>query len=162
MYVYTEKGQKVREELGYNDAKAGEIAMCGFSPVDGLTAKSWEKRGYIVRKEDSKTTENADEMSPEDFLNMVTDQQRVTVNYAERQKAYKRAEAWAARNSWGISEKAFLKFAKDHQEARASGNAVKMLYIEECLTECNFHTECSLLHDGKYFEAIKHYRGTFC
>ena len=27
--------------------------------------------------------------------------------------------------------------------------------IEELLTDCNFHTECGLLHDGKYDECRK-------
>lgn len=52
MYVYTEKGEARAKQLGYTDRKAGDMAFCGREPVTGPTAKAWEAKGYIVKKED--------------------------------------------------------------------------------------------------------------
>lgn len=48
MWVYTEKGQRQAETLGFRNRKAGEQAMVGYRPVDGLVAEAWERMGYIV------------------------------------------------------------------------------------------------------------------
>lgn len=47
MYVWTKKAEKRAEELGLETRKAGDIAMCGYSPVSGLTAMAWLESGYI-------------------------------------------------------------------------------------------------------------------
>ena len=52
LYIYTEKGEAKAKELGFTDRKAEEPAFCGREPVTGTTAKAWEAKGYIVKKED--------------------------------------------------------------------------------------------------------------
>lgn len=47
MWVYTEKGQRQAELHGNKNRKAGEQAMIGYRPVDGILAKAWERSGYI-------------------------------------------------------------------------------------------------------------------
>jgi len=47
MWVYTEKGQRQAELHGNKNRKAGEQAMIGYKPVDGILAKAWERSGYI-------------------------------------------------------------------------------------------------------------------
>lgn len=58
MYIYTEKAQKRAEEIGVEPRRIGTVAMCGWKAVDGLTAKSWEKKGYVyeVKQEDRQCT----------------------------------------------------------------------------------------------------------
>ena len=51
MWVYTAHGEEVGRLHGVS-RPAGQQAMCGSQPVDGYTAKSWEKSGYIEWKED--------------------------------------------------------------------------------------------------------------
>ena len=48
MWVYTEEGQRQAETLGFRNRKAGEQAMVGYRPVDGLVAEAWARMGYIV------------------------------------------------------------------------------------------------------------------
>jgi len=48
MWVYTEKGQQQAEKLGFKNRKAGEQAMVGYRPVDGVLAGAWQRSGYIV------------------------------------------------------------------------------------------------------------------
>ena len=47
MWVHTEKGQRQAELHGNKNRKAGEQAMIGYRPVDGILAKAWERSGYI-------------------------------------------------------------------------------------------------------------------
>lgn len=47
MWVYTEKGQRQAELHGNKNRKAGEQAMIGYRPVNGILAKAWERSGYI-------------------------------------------------------------------------------------------------------------------
>lgn len=47
MWVYTEEGQRQAELHGNKNRKAGEQAMIGYRPVDGILAKAWERSGYI-------------------------------------------------------------------------------------------------------------------
>ena len=51
MWVYTAHGEEVGRLHGVS-RPAGQQAMCGGKPVDGYTAKAWEKSGYIEWKED--------------------------------------------------------------------------------------------------------------
>ena len=53
MWVYTEYGQRIGELHGVR-RPAGKPAMCGYKPVDGVTAQTWKERGYIEWKEDEK------------------------------------------------------------------------------------------------------------
>jgi len=50
MWVYTAHGEEVGRLHGVS-RPAGQQAMCGGKPVDGYTAKAWEKSGYIEWKE---------------------------------------------------------------------------------------------------------------
>lgn len=52
MWVYTEYGEKVGQRYGVSRT-AGQPAMCGYEPVKGITAKAWEKSGYIEWKDDT-------------------------------------------------------------------------------------------------------------
>ena len=58
MYIYTEKVQKRAEEIGVEPRRTGTVAMCGWKAVDGLIAKSWEKKDYVyeVKQEDRQCT----------------------------------------------------------------------------------------------------------
>ena len=47
MYIYTKKGEERARALNLDERKAGAQAYCGHKPVTGVTAKAWEKRGYI-------------------------------------------------------------------------------------------------------------------
>ena len=60
MWVYTEKGQKRAELFGNLNRKVGQPAMLGHEPVSGITAKAWEKNGYIEWKEDQDESESSD------------------------------------------------------------------------------------------------------
>lgn len=63
-----------------------------------------------------------------------------------------------ARNGWGISFTTVERMFTEHRQARERGDVRKMEQIEYRLTDCNFHKECSLLHDGKYKEALEELR----
>ena len=60
MWVYTPFGQKTAELHGNHGRIAGQPAMCGNTPVTGMTAKAWEKSGYIEWKEDQDESESSD------------------------------------------------------------------------------------------------------
>lgn len=60
-----------------------------------------------------------------------------------------------ARNGWGISLATAERMLAEHRQARKRGDVRKMEQVEYRLTDCNFHKECSLLHDGKYKEALE-------
>lgn len=60
MWVYTPYGQKTAELHGNPGRIAGQQAMCGNAPVTGMTAKAWEKSGYIEWKEDQDESESSD------------------------------------------------------------------------------------------------------
>lgn len=51
VYVYTQEGETRARELGFSDRRAGRVAFCGREPLTGSTAKAWEKKGYVIRKE---------------------------------------------------------------------------------------------------------------
>ena len=51
MWIYTAHGEEAGRLHGVS-RPAGHQAMRGGKPVDGYTAKAWEKRGYIEWKED--------------------------------------------------------------------------------------------------------------
>lgn len=65
MWVYTAFGQKAAELHGNKNRIAGQPAMCGHEPVTGITAKAWEKSGYIEWKEDpGETNEKGKDLQP--------------------------------------------------------------------------------------------------
>lgn len=80
---------------------------------------------------------------------------------AERRKTSERAAEWAASVRWGLTRDQLLKFISDHKTARAEGDAITTYYIEECLTEINFHTACSAINRGDYDAALADFDGKF-
>ena len=59
MWVYTKHGEEVGMLHGVS-RPAGQQAMLGYEPVSGMTAKAWEKNGYIEWKEDQDESESSD------------------------------------------------------------------------------------------------------
>lgn len=51
-YVYTRKGEARALFVGQTNRRAGQTAMCGGGPVDGVMATRWLEKGYICRRED--------------------------------------------------------------------------------------------------------------
>ena len=69
-------------------------------------------------------------------------------------------------NTWGFTDAELLHLVADYMDAdkkhKSTANARELMsalrekeMIEWRLEDCNFHTLCKLLHDGKYTEAIK-------
>lgn len=81
-------------------------------------------------------------------------QDRTAVSSDERKRIADRAYDWAKRHHWGINKQEFVNFVTSHQKARKDGDERRMIYIEEVLTEINFHYACSCLHSGQYEEAL--------
>lgn len=50
-------------------------------------------------------------------------------------------------------------WAVQHRLAVKENDIDKIKWIENMLTDINFHQECSLFHEGKYNEALKSLRG---
>jgi len=65
MWVYTEQGQRQAELHGNKNRKAGDQAMIGFKPVDGILAQAWVQRGYIEWKEEHAECPKSDASSAE-------------------------------------------------------------------------------------------------
>ena len=76
----------------------------------------------------------------------------------EKRSIQRRAWDWAKQHGWAINKRQFENFVSSHKEAREKGNERRMTYIEEVLTEINFHTACSYLHFGEYENALKDWR----
>lgn len=61
------------------------------------------------------------------------------------------AEEFAQKQEWGMTNQQF----KDLGIAHLAGNDSERKWIEDFLTECNFHTECKLLKNHLYREYQK-------
>lgn len=72
-------------------------------------------------------------------------------------KNYAAASKWAQKHGWAIGFNDMMAFIKTHHDAKQNGDADKAEYIEDILEDCNFHTECSLIHDGKYGAALQNF-----
>jgi len=68
----------------------------------------------------------------------------------ERREIISLARAWAAAHHWGLSDDDLTLFADLHRAARESGKDQILIFVEEILTECNFHRENHLLQGGQY------------
>ena len=53
-------------------------------------------------------------------------------------------------NDWGFSIKQLKRLGTMHRKAREAGDVRAMEKIEYRLTDCNFHSECSMLEQGDY------------
>lgn len=80
-------------------------------------------------------------------------QDRQPITQEERREIISQADQWAESHGWGIFNKELAQFIGDHQKARQSGHERTLIYIEEILTDCNFHHECDLPMRGKYDQA---------
>lgn len=80
-------------------------------------------------------------------------QDRTPITQEERREVICQADRWAKSHDWGISDAELAQFIDDHQKARESGHERTMIYVEEILTECNFHPECDMLMRGEYDQA---------
>ena len=80
-------------------------------------------------------------------------QDRTPVTQKERREIIAQADEWTEAHGWGIYNEGLAQFIDEHQKARESGHERTMIYIEEILTDCNFHHECGLLTQGEYDQA---------
>lgn len=53
MYIWTKKAEDRAKELGLDERKEGEKAMCGYSEVQGRVASAWLEKGYIKKLENN-------------------------------------------------------------------------------------------------------------
>lgn len=60
-----------------------------------------------------------------------------------------------AKRGWGITNSSLMRLIRQHKKARSNEDARTMSVIEYRLTDINFHSECRLIHAGKYKEAIQ-------
>lgn len=54
-------------------------------------------------------------------------------------------------NGWGMTYEELALLGAEHLTARRNNDIHKMEYIEERLTDINFHSECGRLHNGEYY-----------
>ena len=59
-----------------------------------------------------------------------------------------------SKNHYGLSHEELNKLIKQHKKARSQNDKRKISMIEYRLTDINFHSECGLLVNGKYDEAL--------
>ena len=95
------------------------------------------------------------EMTPEQFADRMEEDLRNTIPQAKQRQILKRATRWTEAHGWGITDKELSKYICDHKTARERGNVEKMLYIENILEDCNFHTVNGHLYNGDYAEAMQ-------
>ena len=63
-----------------------------------------------------------------------------------------------AKNKYGLNLSQLKYWAKRHKQAKEK-NAIKTVqWIEDMLTDINFHYECSLFAKGEYETAIKNFQ----
>lgn len=62
------------------------------------------------------------------------------------EKDYKRIHRDNYRNGWGFTKEQLMRLVYAHK----NGDAHRKEYIEERLTDCNFHSECGMLMAGDY------------
>ena len=98
--------------------------------------------------------EQPEEITPEQFLDLMEERLRDTVPQARQESIYKRATRWTTAHKWSISHREMSKFICDHLTARQYGKIERMLYIEDVLEDCNYHTICKHLYLGNYAEAM--------
>lgn len=92
-------------------------------------------------------------LSLDQFASMYA-QDRKPITRKEREKIMDEADEWARQHRWAINKREFVNFVTSHQYARKNGDERRMIFIEEVLTEINFHTACSCLHFGEYDKAL--------
>lgn len=64
-------------------------------------------------------------------------------------------QEYASKNGWSLSKRQLIYWARKHQEACAKGDRETVSWIEDLLTDINYHTCCGLFQQGRYEEAIE-------
>lgn len=59
------------------------------------------------------------------------------------------------KHNYGMDYKRLKHWAKKHKKAREQGDVVMMMWIEDMLTDINFHSECSMFARGEYDKALE-------
>jgi len=73
------------------------------------------------------------------------------LSYDER-KAQNRLNA---KNHYGISQSMLISLIKKHKKARSKFDLKTLAKIEYRLGDINFHSECVMLHNGDYTDALQ-------
>lgn len=56
------------------------------------------------------------------------------------------------KNGYGLSYDQIVRLISAHEYARKHGDVRRLEMIEYRLTDINYHTECAMMHEGKYKE----------
>lgn len=59
------------------------------------------------------------------------------------------------KNHYGISKSLLISLIKRHKKARDEFDLKTLAKIEYRLTDINFHSECTMLHNGNYDEVMQ-------
>lgn len=59
------------------------------------------------------------------------------------------------KNHYGISKSMLISLIKKHKKARDEFDIKTLAKIEYRLTDINFHSECAMLHNGNYTDAMQ-------
>lgn len=59
------------------------------------------------------------------------------------------------KNHYGISKSILISLIKRHKKARDEFDLKTLAKIEYRLTDINFHSECTMLHNGNYDEVMQ-------
>lgn len=59
------------------------------------------------------------------------------------------------KNHYGISQSMIISLIKKHKKARGEFDLKTLAKIEYRLTDINFHSECAMLHNGNYTDAMQ-------
>lgn len=70
------------------------------------------------------------------------------------EKDYNRAHRENAKNHYGFTRQQLTRLVYAHK----NGTPHRKEYIEQRLTDCNFHYECGLLMHGKYKQCLQEIR----
>lgn len=60
-----------------------------------------------------------------------------------------------AKNNYGISQSMLISLIKKHKKARGEFDLKTLAKIEYRLSDINFHSECAMLHNGNYTDAMQ-------
>lgn len=59
------------------------------------------------------------------------------------------------KNHYGMSKSLLISLIRKHKKARKEFDIKTLAKIEYRLTDINFHSECAMLHNGNYDEAMQ-------
>lgn len=61
------------------------------------------------------------------------------------------------KHNYGMDYRRLKHWAKEHKKAREKGDVVTMMWIENMLTDINFHSECGMFARGEYDKALENF-----